>query len=326
MQILTNGNEPVSKPQALLSSYKTPACLLHLLVLPALIFCCCLMASWPAYEGALWGTAGFALVLAGQLYLLHKAHKAVQSGSVLNDQLLQSRKMAAIGELSSGIAHEINTPLNIIIQEVEWLKHLLTGPLFSEADTGEFSESLEQILTQVKRCSEVTHGILSLARKMHSVEQATDVNQLVADMLRWSEREGQPRNIRFERRLDTTLPEISTDAPMLRQVVLNLLNNATQAVDHDGTVIVGTAREGANSLRIFVQDNGPGIAPEHLESIFTPFFTTKEPGKGTGLGLSLSQVIVTKLGGHIDVTSEPGKGAMFSVILPLKTNGERGIQ
>ncbi len=323
MTAFTAGNEPVRELRTTDASPMMSARLLHLLALPALALCCCLCAAGVTTRGFLWGAAGFAVVLAGQLRLLRMANKAIKSGSVLNEQLLQSRKMAAIGELSSGIAHEINTPLNIIIQEVEWLQHLLTGPLFAEADTREFSDSLEQILTQVRRCSEITHGILNFAKKMHSVEQATDVNQLVGDMLRWVEREGRPRNITFERRLDPALPEISTDAPMLRQVVLNLLNNAAQAVDHDGTVIVGTARDDGKSLRIFVQDNGPGIAPEHLESIFTPFFTTKEPGKGTGLGLSLSQFIVTKLGGRIDVSSEPGKGALFNIILPLKKAGEK---
>ena len=292
--------------------------------LPVLTFCCCLFAAGLSLAGVVWGVVGFAVVLAGLLRLRRMTSKAVQKGEALNEQLLQTRKMAAIGELSSGIAHEINTPLNIIMQEVEWLRHLLTGPHFADADTKEFSDSLEQILNQVKRCSEITHGILNFARKMHSVEQATDVNQLVEDMLRWVEREGKPRNILFERRLDPGLSEVCTDAPMLRQVVLNLLNNASQAVDHDGTVTVGTVREGSRSLRIFVQDTGPGIAPEHLESIFTPFFTTKEPGKGTGLGLSLCQAMVAKLGGQINVSSEPGKGALFNVILPLKPAGARG--
>lgn len=307
-------------------TFSPPACLLHLLLLPALVFGCCLFAAGITPSGFLWGAVGFVVIQAGQMRLLHIAKRAVQKSATLNEQLLQSRKMAAIGEFSSGIAHEINTPLNIILQEVEWLRHLLTGPQFSTAETSEFSDSLEQIAFQVKRCSEITHGMLNFAKKMHLVEQATDVNQLVEDMLRLVEREGSPRNIEFERRLDATLPELCTDAPMLRQVVLNLLNNALQAVGQDGKVIVGTSCHGRNSLRIFVQDNGPGIAPEHLESIFTPFFTTKEPGKGTGLGLSLSQAIVTKLGGCIDVSSEPGKGALFTVVLPLKSAGEKGVQ
>lgn len=289
-------------------------------LVPAVAFLCCLLAGgWSAKTLAI-SLPGLVVIVMAQTHLLREGANAARSSTELGEQLLQSRKMATIGEMSSGIAHEINTPLNIILQEVEWLRRLLEDPVLASAPkSGEFRDSLEQIIAQVSRCSEITHGMLNLAKTLHLVEQSTDVNRLVDDMLRWVEREGSAKNIRFERRLDRDLPEISTDAPMLRQVVLNLLNNAAQAVEAGGKICVTTTCDNQKKLRICVEDDGPGIAPEHLQSIFTPFFTTKAPGKGTGLGLSISQAIVARLGGTIEVESQPGQGALFCVTLPLKT-------
>ncbi|TVM14581.1 two-component sensor histidine kinase [Oceanidesulfovibrio indonesiensis] len=290
--------------------------LFHLVLVPLLVVLSCLMAGGGlSATTVFFGVAGGLAVLGSGLMQLHTASKALRRSSILDEQLMQSRKMAAIGEMSSGIAHEINTPLGVITQEVEWLRHLAQEKGIGAEE--EFKDSLDQIESQVARCTEITHGMLNFARAMHLVEQRTDVNRLVEDMVRWVEREAVERNIHFERRYDALLPEIGTDAPMLRHVVLNLLNNATQAVDHDGTVIVTTARNDADHILIQVADTGPGIPQEHLESIFHPFFTTKPPGKGTGLGLSICLSIVTKLGGTIKVESKLGKGATFTVRLPF---------
>ncbi len=284
-------------------------------VAPVIVLLACLVVGGASAESLLVGVVSAALVLGTGLLTLRAAASATRRSSELDEQLMQSRKMAAIGEMSSGIAHELNTPLGIITQEVEWLRHLLKQ--HQPEGTGDFVESLDQVDAQVRRCAEITHGMLNFAKTLHLVEQSTDINRLVDDMSRWVERDVEGRNIRFTRLYDETLPEIATDAPMLRHVVLNLLNNAAQAVAQDGVVTLTTSREECDVL-IQVADTGPGVPDSIKESIFHPFFTTKPPGKGTGLGLAISLSIVNKLGGTIHVESEPGNGACFTVRLPLK--------
>jgi len=236
----------------------------------------------------------------------------------LDRQLIQSQKLASIGELSSGIAHEINNPLAVIAQEVELLRHLIRNLGSNGEELIDVNDSLREIAHQVNRCREITHKLLDFARKSEPLIQSTDVNKLVEDMARLVEIEAGPKRIRIERDYDPALPAARTDPPLLRQVILNLLNNATYAVGKDGTVTVKTRALGDNRLRIEVSDTGCGIDPDCASKIFDPFFTTKPPGKGTGLGLSICHNIITRLGGRITVASEPGKGAAFTIELPLK--------
>lgn len=298
--------------------------ILHLLLVPVAVLLTCLVLrpDQPVVALAIGGCLALVVALCA-LLLLRTASTACALSHSLDEQLLQSRKMAAIGEMSSGIAHEINTPLGIITQELEWLHHVLGTPdLAPLAAHPDVKDSLAQIENQVKRCSEITHGMLNFARKMHTVGQSTDINRLLEDMVIWVEREATVNNIRIIRNYAPDLPEITSDAPMLRTIILNLLHNAAQALQKDGEIVVATRTFGPEGIEFSVTDNGPGIAPEHLESIFNPFFTTKEPGKGTGLGLSICLATVTRLGGVISVQSEPGKGACFSVRLPLVPPGK----
>jgi two-component system, NtrC family, sensor kinase len=241
---------------------------------------------------------------------------------LIETRLLQTQKMAALGELSSGIAHEINNPLAIIAQETELLRHSLRalGQQPTEA-LQEVENSVLQIDAQVSRCREITHRLLTLARKMDPVIQQVDLNSLVEDMALLVEREAQQRGVTIIREYAHRLSPAWTDPPLVRQVVLNLLNNALQSVEGHGRVTIRT-RESESSFEIIVRDNGCGIAPEHLAKIFNPFFTTKAPGSGTGLGLSISQSIMGKLGGEILVQSEQGRGSGFTVRLPKQGGPE----
>ncbi len=295
----------------------------HLILVPLFVLVCCLVAAQQNLaRGALCGLAGALLAGWTALPLLRAGARNRRRTEEMDELLLQSRKMAAIGGMSAGIAHEINTPLNIISQELEWMRHLLSAPESENvASSKEFTDCLEQIETQVRRCGEITHGMLNFARNMNTVQQSTNISRLMEDMVAWVERETKGRNIEFVRNYGSDLPEIMTDAPMLRHVVLNLLNNAAQAIDHDGHITVSTQRDGARHVVMRVEDTGPGIPRENLENIFNPFFTTKAPGKGTGLGLSICMAIVTKLGGWITVQSELGRGARFDVRLPVRREG-----
>lgn len=294
-----------------------PAPVLHLLVLPLLLLAgaCAAFSFSLASVPAILCVITFCMLLSAGI-LLFLARKLYHRTRDLDEYLLQSRKMAAIGEMSSGIAHELNTPLNIIVQEVE-LMRLALKEQNEETRQKEMSEIASQIKSQVQRCTEITHGMLNFARELHTVEQKTDINRLVEDMVIWVEKEAQKHAIAITRNYDPALPELSTDAPMLRHLVLNLLNNAVQATEKNGKVAIRTEYE-KETFVLEVKDNGPGIAPQHLDSIFTPFFTTKAPGKGTGLGLPLCLAIVTRLGGTIQAGNHDQGGAVFQVRLPCR--------
>lgn len=250
--------------------------------------------------------------------------RASEQRCVLDQQLIQSQKLASIGELSSGIAHEINNPLAIIGQEVEWIRHVVgeaagsMGPAESE-----LRDSLQEIGRQVERCGEITHKLLDFARKQEPLIQRVDINRLVEDMARLVEREATLHNIRIERDYADDLPAARTDAPLLRQVVLNILNNATHAIGNDGVITIRTRESEDTGIDIQVSDTGCGIPPENLDKIFDPFFTTKAPGKGTGLGLSICHGIMERLGGCISLESRLGEGTTFTIQLPpVSSKGE----
>ncbi len=238
----------------------------------------------------------------------------------LDEKLLQSQKMASIGEISAGIAHEINNPLAIITQEIQWINHCMKEKPQNYMD--EIVDSLKEIDRQVKRCREITHKLIGLARERKPVFQFVDINEVVNDMVNLVEctvsRGESSKQIIIERDYDDKISLILTDAPLLRQVVLNLLNNAVQSLpDKGGLIKVSTRVYNNNMVEIVVSDTGCGIPSEHLDKIFLPFFTTKPPGLGTGLGLFISYTIVDKLGGNIEVESSLGKGSTFRVKLPV---------
>jgi two-component system, NtrC family, sensor kinase len=225
----------------------------------------------------------------------------------LQERRLQSQKLAALGELSAGIAHEINNPLAIIRQEAEIMGLVLKKEEPPKArDLGELEESVRMIVQQVDRCAEIIRNLLDFARKREPVVQAVDLNRVVEDMTRLVEKEARNNNIAIERRYD----------PELRQVALNLLSNATQAIGKDGTITIITRPAGINAVELVIEDTGCGISEENQEKIFEPFFSTKPPGQGTGLGLSISHGLIQQLGGSIRVMSEVGQGTRFTITLP----------
>jgi two-component system, NtrC family, sensor kinase len=253
--------------------------------------------------------------------LTREINKANEQKSHLDQQLIQSQKLAAIGELSSGIAHEINNPLAIIGQESEWMKQILQGDGLKAPDAGdELRDSLREIASQVDRCKEITHKLLDFARKKDPLIQSADVNKLIEDMARLVEKEATQKNIKLFRNYQKDLPRVQTDPPLLRQVVLNLLNNAAYAIGKDGEISITTRQLANHSVELVFSDTGCGIPTEQQDKIFDPFFTTKPPGKGTGLGLSISHSIIVKLGGRITVSSEVGCGATFTIHLPVATS------
>ena len=242
---------------------------------------------------------------------------------LLDERLLQSQKLAAIGELSAGIAHEINNPLAIIRQEAEWMQLLLKKLGGGDAkELEELQGSVHQIVQQVDRCTEITRNLLDFARKRDPVIQAVEVNRIIEDMTMLVEKEAKHKNITIVRQYDKQLPVIYSDAPQLRQVILNFLTNATYAIGKDGVITITTRRSCDDAVDIVISDTGCGIPEPDLGKIFDPFFTTKPPSQGTGLGLSICHGIIQRLGGRITVASQVGQGTTFTIALPRSRESE----
>ncbi len=187
---------------------------------------------------------------------------------------------------------------------------------------GDLRDSLREISIQVDRCKEIVHKLLNLAREMEPVIQGADINDLIEHMAALIEREAATKNIRVTKLLEPDLPIVYSDPPLLRQVVLNLLINATHAVEKDGTITVTTKSNENESVEIRVTDTGSGISEQNLNKIFTPFFSTKPHGKGTGLGLAICRGIIERLGGRISVTSDVGESTTFTIHLPIHRESE----
>jgi two-component system NtrC family sensor kinase len=249
--------------------------------------------------------------------LASRIERADQEKDVLNKQLLQSSKLAAIGEIATGIAHEINNPLAIMGEEAGWMKDLIKKEGIKDSpNLREFEDSIDQIKVQAARCRRITHNLLSFARSLEPKTENVSLNDLIEDAVSLVEREAKISDITITRNFDDFLPTIWTDASELRQIFLNLINNAVDAIKRKGEITISTRLKG-DYVCAEVTDTGHGIPEENLEKICLPFFTTKPPGKGTGLGLSICYGVIEKLGGKMTVKSEVGKGSTFAICLPL---------
>jgi len=227
------------------------------------------------------------------------------------EQLVQSGKMVAVGTLTSGIAHELNNPLNNIGLTVEALSEDFDA--YADQDK---RRMLDQIYTQVERASSTVRNLLDFTRKDPSACTSLDVWDSVRAAVRLVGNEAMLAGVGWEVEPNSSLPRVRANPHDLQQVFVNLFLNAIQAMPGGGALSVSAAVDRGNYVRVDVSDTGTGIPAEHLDEIFDPFFTTKKPGEGTGLGLSVSRSILEKLGGHIAVQSEPGQGTLFSVYLP----------
>jgi two-component system NtrC family sensor kinase len=239
-----------------------------------------------------------------------------------DDLVVQSSKMAALGKLAAGIAHEINNPLAIIGEKAGWMKDLLDKEdVRSSENFQEFADCITKIERQVDRSRTITHRLLRFGRRMEpTTEELVDVNRILAETITFLENEAMYRDIKITTEYEDRLPQVTTESAQLQQVFLNIINNAIDAVGKGGAISIKTSYQASNvnNLVIEIADNGPGIPKEILGKIFDPFFTTKSPQEGTGLGLSISYSIMEKLGGRIAVASEENKGTTFTITLPVK--------
>ena len=259
------------------------------------------------YDVAMWPLIDGSGRLTGRILLFSNTTERKQ----LENQLFQAARLSELGQLTAGIAHEMNNPLGVIMTHAEVLMR-------SELDETSRAD-LEVIYREAEQGLQVVRKLLSYSRQQVLEKRYLSVNEIVESMLELRSFEIDRSNIRLEKQLQLNLPKTMVDANQIQQVFSNLMINAEHAMHAaciDGTLQIITV-QADNRIRIIFKDDGPGIPAEHLAKVFTPFFTTKEVGEGTGLGLSICDGIIKRHGGRIYVESGPGEGATFTVELPL---------
>jgi PAS domain S-box-containing protein len=227
----------------------------------------------------------------------------------LESQLIQSDRLAALGQLAAGVAHEINTPLTLVLGYADILRDAFSSDNLSES-------YLKTIVEESERISDIVRSLLNFARPTNMPSGRCKVNETCRRTLRIFGGQMAKKGIQVTLELDESQPEAAIDTGELQQVILNMLLNAMQAMPEGGRLVIQT-RVSQDVVEITITDTGIGIAPENLRKVFNPFFTTKEVGKGTGLGLSVSFDIIEKHGGTVKVESQRGEGTAFTIVLPM---------
>jgi PAS domain S-box-containing protein len=242
---------------------------------------------------------------------IHFLVKDIEQQRLMRAQLAQADKLASIGELASGIAHEINNPLGIILGYTQFmLRHQpKEAPLY---------EDLSTIEKHTRHCKSIVEDLLNFARTSRPKKELCSINAIIDEVIQFIQQHTNNNQVQIRASLDPDLGSLHVDRKKIKQVLINLIMNARHAVGTNGeiTVTTYTDRPLGNAI-LKVADNGAGIENKNLSRIFEPFFSTKPTGEGTGLGLSVSYGIIKNHGGHIDVHSEAGKGTTFTIHLPL---------
>jgi len=267
---------------------------------------------------ALGAAAVIIMALALSRRMMMRIATADEEKHLMDEKLIETGKLASIGELASGVAHEINNPVAIMVEEAGWIGDLLEEEeeFQGSKNIEELRRALAQIKTQGKRCKEITRKLLSFARKTSLSVQDIQVNELIEEIVGISAQRAKYGMVEIMTRLQESLPSVRVSMSELQQVILNLINNALDAMEKKGGKLTLSTRAQDGFVVVEVADTGVGIPAANLHRIFDPFFTTKAVGKGTGLGLSICYGIIENMGGRIEVQSTVGVGTTFSVYIP----------
>jgi two-component system NtrC family sensor kinase len=234
----------------------------------------------------------------------------------MEKQMIITERLASLGTMAVGVAHEINNPIAIINEAADWMRLLLKRKELSEMPLRqEFEGVLDKIDKAVDRTKRITHQLLQSVRRGEPVYYEVNLQELVDESIGLVSTEADKREITVVRETEQDLGSIWSDPYQLRQVLINLLNNALDATKEGGKITIRTKSAG-DRVSVEVVDAGEGIPKENRDKIFDPFFTTKSPGKGTGLGLFVSRTIAEKLGGSIEFESRLGEGTVFRITMP----------
>jgi two-component system NtrC family sensor kinase len=234
-------------------------------------------------------------------------------------KIMESERLAVIGQLAADVAHELNSPLQGIVTYAHLLRE--------KEPSDRTSRSVEKIVTQADRCTKIIRSLLDFSRPKTPQKKLADVNAVLEECVSLLENQAQFHDITIEKSLSPNLPEIVIDPSQMQQVFINMLINAAEAMEGGGTLRISSWLDPISRLvEIEFADTGHGIARQNLERIFDPFFTTKEVGHGTGLGLAISYSIVREHEGSIAVDSEIGKGTTFTVQLPARSDVEARVE
>ncbi|MGD8835889.1 MAG: ATP-binding protein [Desulfobacteraceae bacterium] len=268
-----------------------------------------------------WFLAASAIVIAAVIvmmstFMVNKLFQADQEKARTMMVAEQNCQLASIGQLAAGVAHEINNPLALINETAGYVRDLFTIKQQHEEDP-ELVEHIDSIIDAVDRCGTITRQLLGFARRFDVQNECVNLQCMVSEVLNFHKKEALYRDISIHVDIPKYIPLIETDRGKLQQIILNLVNNAFQAIDDGCFLDIRAEMAGPSSVRLYIQDNGCGISDAHLNKIFDPFFTTKKEGQGSGLGLSITYGLVKKLHGNISVDSKPGEGTTFVVTLPV---------
>jgi len=235
-------------------------------------------------------------------------------------QLMQSEKMSSIGVLAAGVAHEINNPLASVAGYAEALlrRFKVDTSLENDPRLEDFSKYLQVIIRESYRCKGIIDSLLSFSRKSDgSIQGELDINKILLELLELVRHKSNYERIEIQTNFEDDLPAISGDPSGLRQVFMNLLLNAHQAINDSGKIIITTSCTDLSSVTVVISDNGCGISKENIDQIWDPFFSTKAVGSGLGLGLAITYNIIKRHGGDINVESSAGKGTTFTIRIPV---------
>ncbi|MBW2438624.1 MAG: GHKL domain-containing protein [Deltaproteobacteria bacterium] len=256
--------------------------------------------------------------------VVRRVARADSEKQLMSKKVIEASKLASVGELAAGIAHEINNPVAIMVEEAGWIGDLMEDVVFDKSeDRSEFERAIIQIQTQGKRCKEITHKLLSFARQTDSTVQDVDIKTVIEEMVALSSQRTKYSLVQIRTEVEQNLPSIRASISELQQVFFNLINNAIDAMENQGGTLTISCKQQNSFIVIKISDTGKGIPEANLDRIFDPFFTTKPVGKGTGLGLSICYGIIEKMGGKIDVQSKVGSGTTFLIYLPLQPKASR---
>jgi signal transduction histidine kinase/iron only hydrogenase large subunit-like protein len=237
-----------------------------------------------------------------------KLRDSIKSLRTTQQQLVQSEKLASVGRLAAGVAHELNNPLGGIL--------LFTNILLKKLENSPDRDAVEKVANEADRCRNIVQGLLDFSRQSTLERREANLNTIIENTLRLLQEQALFQNIHIERHLDSRLSTVLVDRFQIQQVILNIVLNAAEAMNGHGQIVIKTGRKNEKYIFMSIADNGPGMSPITLERIFDPFYTTKPVGEGTGLGMAIAYGIIQKHQGDILIESKLKQGSTFTILLP----------